>query len=198
MKMELIEKYEAKKQKAEQDIIAKKQTVDNLKAQLAALDNDIITAIDADSLDEVEQLTRSKHDLEVRIDAAESIIKRKQESGGVTLEEAISAWEEDRKQREKTIKAKTDRANKLLQDAINGAADLAREIATGNLVRARYARLIGAELNSGDGYKFVPLHSPLKLMSFFKTVCSDFVTDISPEDKENITKTANPYYYNPM
>ena len=196
--MELIEKYEAKKQKTEHDIIERQKQIDNLKDQLAALENDIFAAIDADSLDDVERLTRSKYDLQLRIDSAEMINKRKTESGGVSPEEAQAAWDEDLEKRQKAISAKSDRANKLLQDAVRAAADLAQEVTTAESIRARYARLIGEELSFGHGAGFTQVKSPLKLMEIFKAVCEDCETGINPEDREKITKAANPYCYSPI
>lgn len=118
--MTMIEKIRNKIRNMGADSAKRESELDKLRADLAALDEKRTKAIDADNYKLVEDLTRERAEMLLKIEAKEAINTRKNEQG-VTREEIAAAWADDCAEYQKQI----DKAGKEYRQYIRQAAEKA-------------------------------------------------------------------------
>ncbi len=132
----------------------REKELDALRSELAALEERRTNAIDADDLAAVENLTRQRADLMIRIEAREEINRRKNDQG-ITRAETAAAWADDCKVYQKQIDKDMADLRKLMRQAAEKAADVSEQINAAWTGRVDALTLIGDQepdtINAGNG-----------------------------------------------
>ena len=116
--MNMIEKIRDKIRNLGADSAKRESELDKLRADLAALDEKRTKAIDADNYKLVEDLTRERAEILLKIEAKEAINTRKNEQG-VARAEIAEAWADDCSDYQKQI----DKARKEIHSLMRQAAE---------------------------------------------------------------------------
>lgn len=125
--MSMIDKIRNKARNLAADAAKREKELDALRGELAALEEDRTKAIDADDFSKVEELTRARADLMVKIEAREIINKRKSEQG-VPRAETAEAWADDCAGYQKQIDKGMMEIRKLMRQAAEKAVEVSEQI----------------------------------------------------------------------
>ncbi len=171
--------YKKRKEESTAEQAKTAAELDSMRQNLAALDEEITAAVDAENLDLVADLNAQKMKLSNRIQAAEMIAARKKEKGAFSREEVAAANNDEMKRLQDEYNTAMETADKLHLDYIRALIVAAEIMQKAKNVRAEYLALVGTKeiqdvSNQGN--------------SDFKKVCGSYDGQLTFKENETVNK----------
>ena len=171
-----VDFFKQRKAEEEQEQARLSANLDELKNGRAALDEQINAAIDAGNLSDVEKLTVKAKEQDIRIQAAERILKRKKETSLVNRAEITAANDEEMKSFQADIDATMKAAEKHRRIFLENLIKAGEIVRVANDTRNEYLSLVGV-YNTDDSFTMV--HGGLDERLSWKD--EEIANDIKPE-----------------
>lgn len=171
-------------------------TLDKLRQDRAALEEQITAAIDAEELDKVERLTAKESELDNRIRAAEKILERKREKTTLDRDELAAANNAAMQKGQAAYNAVMEDANRLKTQYFKKLLEAAEIVTDARNTRSGYLTLAGVENphritgHNGD-FKYVTAGITIPLSNADKQI----IAGIAPDALKKIrTIVVDPLY----